>query len=304
MFLSTSPKAEQIKRRREINNLFSPVMQLVQELLSLKQDEIPDAEDRASDAKEALEAFSEQRSAGASTSAFGLCWVVATIIVDIVVLGPTIEWLVSMAWPGHPFLATATKFLVPVAILTVEVGLGHFLAKAWDEGIRKDKYGQFTVLGFLALLMVSFMPALTFATQTARIQQMMLEGGAAWPFWLQTASLTALALVLHAGALVMGKNIVEALQGAGLRLRKWRADRKLRRLKTRRDELQNDLHQHALELKEKLNSYNNKADERKQISTAGRLPARIVRFLEDRGYPLEEEDNFQLDLDIPPEIED
>lgn len=92
----------------------------------------------------------------------------ALYLVDLLVFSPTAEYLARTFLSGHPWLQTVARFLIPLCILLIELGLASKLYFAREEAARAGSRGASYWFWFLlALLFALVMPTLVIATQMA-----------------------------------------------------------------------------------------------------------------------------------------
>lgn len=141
-----------------------------------------------------------------------LCGLAAVPGIDILLLGPTAEYLVAMGFPGSPLILNAGKVLVPVGLLLLELAVSKQRLAAREEAAISGRNTAVYGWIFVGILFALVMPGLVVATVLARISTT-VEPGATLPAF-HTSMLGALVLlsfVGHAGVLFGGELVRDSL---------------------------------------------------------------------------------------------
>jgi hypothetical protein len=120
---------------------------------------------------------------------------VAVAIFDLVMSAPTAEYFTRQYVQASPGAVTAAKWLLPFAILAIEL----YIAARCHLADREEGLGQRTGWMAIAVLMVAVMPGLVAATQLASAEDRDSV------FWVRFVALVTFAVVIHAVVLFGGR---------------------------------------------------------------------------------------------------
>jgi hypothetical protein len=141
--------------------------------------------------------------------------ILAVYAIDVILFGPVAEFFARRAFPNHPVFAEAARFILPAAILCLEIMIGIQVHQA-AERFRYDREGRMSLWGWagLALLLTLSMPAAVITVFFASAFR--------FPPWVSTfllITLLALSFAAHISIVFGGRLSLEAKHYLGDALR-------------------------------------------------------------------------------------
>jgi hypothetical protein len=159
---------------------------------------------------------------------FLIAMLFAVCILDILVFGPTAEYLARVFLGGHPRLILAARFLIPAAFLLIELGIASklYFASQGTDAARARGGATYWTWACIALLFSFVTPALVISTQMAAYPGDESERLAMIFRW-QVMALVIIAFVTHLLVIFGGQAAHEAKTYVTYRLRHRRASRQI-----------------------------------------------------------------------------
>lgn len=141
--------------------------------------------------------------------------ILAVYAIDVILFGPVAEFFAHRAFPNHPFFGEVARFILPAAILCLEIMIGIQVHQAAGR-FRYDREGRFALWAWtaLALLLTLSMPAAVITVFFASAFR--------FPPWVSTfllITLLALSLAAHISIVFGGRLTLEAKHYLGDALR-------------------------------------------------------------------------------------
>ena len=151
----------------------------------------------------------------ASKSVLMIIGLVAVYTIDVLLFGPVAEFFARRAFPNHPLLAEAARFVLPAAILCLEIMIGIQVHSA-SERLRYDGEGRKALWAWVALavLLTLSMPAAVITVFFASAFRF-----AVWVSAFLLVTLLALSFAAHISIVFGGRLALESKQYLGCALR-------------------------------------------------------------------------------------
>jgi magnesium-transporting ATPase (P-type) len=150
---------------------------------------------------------------------------VAVYFIDVLLFSPVAEYISRLAFADSSFLLNATRFLVPLMIIAIEIGLSILIFRAREENRELGEARRFNMWLFVGIIFAITVPVLVIATTMATAE--MLDDKNSFGLFL-LIGMTLLALIPHA-AVIFGGRL--AHEGKAYLLYRWDERKYLRQMR-------------------------------------------------------------------------
>jgi len=210
------------------------IQQLLQEINSVGQKAIK-AEEKIKDLKTRLEEreqLHEEFSTGSNYLLFLIFYAVALLsayILDISLYGAVAEYFASHSFPSTVFLWTILKFLIPAAVIGIDVVISILICNSQEQALinRNFRHEKLQVYGWRIAGGIWAVGITIFAVITAEADQQGFSPSITWGIRIV---LTLMALVLHCVIIFCGRPGFEAKKYILYSYQNRRDEREIRRL--------------------------------------------------------------------------
>jgi hypothetical protein len=166
-------------------------------------------------------------------AAFVLMWIapIAACCIDYVLLGSVLEYFAMRVY-SDPGMVTATRAIIPPAIVSIEMFIAAQRANAQEQAIEAGRFHTHWIWHLFPLLMIIPLPTMVVATNIAAAPAAR-TGAIQTILTLEIIGLVALSVVMHGVILYGGELAADARGYLFSKLRLRRANRKLKHLRKR-----------------------------------------------------------------------
>jgi len=205
------------------------------------RDQESEAISRRTELETAHPEWVQRNSRNATSYAVILLALVAVYCLDVMCAAPTAEILSEKAFADMPLAANISRFLIPAAIIMIEVAVALQIYSCRKE--RQDYHDDGWELAAWLLFGISLcvvMPALVVGTNLVQVSLEDSPAAKTGLYW-QLVGLVALALAMHLPIIFNGRTAHEAKSYFAYRLGHGKQERTIRRCKNKTDRTKNAL---------------------------------------------------------------